>query len=99
MPDRTSFIGPSSISWADQRAGPKRIKYVQGVVTVDMSALLPPHSHCYFCDAPTTEGENFCSVDCENKLKEKRKKDSRKVLFFYVGTALAFMVVGYVATM
>jgi predicted nucleic acid-binding Zn ribbon protein len=64
-----------------------------------MAATLPPHSHCFYCDDPIPEGEQFCSEDCKNALRTKRKKESRRMLFFYVGAAIAFMIIGFVATM
>ena len=64
-----------------------------------MAATLPPHSHCFYCDNPIPEGEEFCSEECMNALKAKRKKESRRMLYFYVGAAIAFMIIGFVATM
>lgn len=63
-----------------------------------MAASLPPHSHCFYCDDPIPEGEEFCSKECKKSLMDKRKKTSRKMLIFYVGAAVAFMIISFVAT-
>jgi predicted nucleic acid-binding Zn ribbon protein len=64
-----------------------------------MAASLPPHAHCFYCDEPVPEGETFCSAECKKALMDKRKKDSRKMLIFYMGAAAAFAIISYVATM
>jgi predicted nucleic acid-binding Zn ribbon protein len=64
-----------------------------------MPASLPPHSHCINCDEPIPEGEDFCSEECKKELMDKRKKNSRNMAFFYIGAAIAFMIIGFIATM
>lgn len=64
-----------------------------------MPANLPPHSHCVYCDEPTPEGVEFCSEECRKAFMDKRKKTSRRMAYFYIGAAIAFMIIGYVATM
>lgn len=64
-----------------------------------MPVGLPPHSHCLGCDDPIPEGEEFCSAECRKNLMDKRKRDSRRMAIFYIGAAIAFAIIGYVATM
>jgi len=63
-----------------------------------MTVGLPPHSHCWNCDAPIPEGERFCSPECEKELMTKRKKSSRKMLIFYLGAAVVFMIIGFLVS-
>lgn len=63
-----------------------------------MPVSLPPHAHCFNCDMPVPEGEKFCSPECEKAFNDKRKKDSHKMLFFYLGAAIVFMIIGFMIT-
>jgi len=47
---------------------------------------------------PVPEGEKFCSPECEKAFNDKRKKDSHKMLFFYLGAAIVFMIIGFMIT-
>ena len=62
-----------------------------------MPASLPPHSHCVYCDEPIPEGQEFCSDECKNAFMAKRKKTSRRMAIFYIGAAIAFMVIAIMA--
>jgi predicted nucleic acid-binding Zn ribbon protein len=47
---------------------------------------------------PVPEDEKFCSPECEKAFNDKRKKDSRKMLVFYLGAAIVFMIIGFMIT-
>lgn len=60
------------------------------------TARLVPHSHCKLCEEPITEGEEFCSAECQNEYESQAKKSNLKENLFIVGAAIVVVALAVV---
>ncbi len=57
-----------------------------------MPVRLPPHKHCLNCEDPIPEDRDYCSEECMLEHGLKKKQGSRKMTLFYVGAAIALLL-------
>lgn len=56
-----------------------------------MSVRLPPHRHCPQCDDPIPEDREFCSEECREEQVAKKRRNSRRMLLFYIAAIIGLM--------
>ncbi len=49
-----------------------------------MGIRLPPHSHCRVCEAIVPEGEESCSTECANRVREEQYAERQKGVTLFV---------------
>ena len=64
-----------------------------------MPARLPPHSHCYNCKDPITEGDKFCDEECKEEYETRNKKKQRKTFLFYIIAVIVIVGIGIATTL
>lgn len=53
---------------------------------------IPAHSHCEICQKAITQGERFCSTECEEE-HERRQAEKKKYIWKQVALIAGVMLV------